>query len=54
MTDSVSSLQDDDGPSEVCLTCDKYFLIHQLHLHVESGECKLYVCVKSERTHNWY
>lgn len=40
MTDSVSPVQDDDGPFEVCITCDKYFPMYQLHLHVESGECK--------------
>ena len=35
------SLQDHNDPLEVCLTCDKFFPMHQLHLHVESGECRV-------------
>lgn len=38
---SLFSLQDHNEPMEVCLTCGKVFPMHQLYLHVESGECKL-------------
>ena len=45
---------------EVCLTCDKYFPMHQLHLHVESGECEsklihiMYTCLHALLNHLQY
>ena len=37
---AVLPSQDDFSPMEICLSCSKTFPLHQLQVHVESGECK--------------